>query len=425
MTRDTVSNPEHRDSCANGPDTQSLSLDLARTNILNAIVPITESLRLNIQQALGYVLANPVCSKIDVPGHTNSAMDGYAIRFEDLGKQTTTTLKIVGHAFAGHPFKGVLLPGQCVHIMTGGVIPDGGDTVIIQEHIERRGDSVRIEGKHRRGQNVRQAGEDIAAGTTAIAGGTRLMPMHIGLLASLGIAEVDVLRQIKACIFSTGDELRPLGKPLDKGEVYDSNRYTLAAMLQRSGVQITDLGTVKDDEKSISAAFEKAYVNHDLLITSGGMSVGETDFTKKAFAQSGRIDFWKLALKPGRPVAFGKLKNAIYFGLPGNPVSVVVTFYALVQPALNKMLGLTDIYPLKLSARCVSALHKRSGRTELQRGILTLNGDGKLNVASTGMQGSGVLSSVTGANCFIELPAECEGIKTDDEVVVIPFAGLI
>ncbi len=417
--------PKHQPNCADGSDILSLSPDLARAKILDAVTPITESARLDIRQALGRTLAHPVRSQINVPAHPNSAMDGYAVRFDDLDKRATVTLTLAGHAFAGRPFAGTLLPGQCARIMTGGVMPNGSDTVVIQEQVEREGDEVRIEGaRHRYGQNVRQAGEDIAAGTIAIAGGTRLMPAHIGLLASLGIAQAEVLRQIKACIFSTGDELRPIGAPLDTGEIYDSNRYTLVAMLQRLGAQTTDLGVIKDDEESLGAAFAKASADYDVVITSGGMSVGETDFTKKVFARAGNIDFWKLALKPGRPVAFGKLSNALYFGLPGNPVSVVVTFYALVQPALNKMLGLSDIRPLKLRARCASPLRKRRGRVELQRGILAADAGGELRVTSTGTQGSGILSSVTRANCFIELPAECEGIEAGDDVAVIPFAGL-
>lgn len=424
MDSSSTSKVKHQASCADDSDTQSLPLDIARANILNAIKPITESVQLDIARALGCVLAEDIHAAANVPNHTNSAMDGYAVRFNDL-KEQSPTLKLIGQAFAGHPFEGTVEAGQCVRVMTGGVMPNGSDTVIIQEHVERDGDNIRIGGEHQHGQNIRRAGEDIAAGATVITSGTKLMPMHIGLLASLGISKVKTLRQIKACIFSTGDELRPVGKPLNEGEVYDSNRYMLAAMLKRLGAKITDLGVVEDDEKSLNKAFKKATAGYDVVITSGGVSVGEADFTKKVFTRIGQIHFWKLALKPGRPVAFGKLADAIYFGLPGNPVSVVATFYALVQPALNKMMGLSDIYPLKLYARCASPLRKRCGRTELQRGILTANGEGELTVASTGVQGSGILSSVTAANCFIELPSESGGVETGDVVSVIPFSGLV
>ncbi len=418
----------HKPGCADDFDPQSLPFDAAMARVLAAVPVIAESRRLPLREALGRVLADDVRSEINVPGHTNSAMDGYAVRSQDLPSDGAAQFAVAGSAFAGRPFDGAVRAGECVRIMTGGVMPEGCDTVVMQEHAEVSGARVTINAGHRAGQNVRRAGEDIAAGDTALKRGRRLMAADIGLLASLGIGEIGVVRELRACIFSTGDELRPVGTALKTGELYDSNRYTLSCMLGRLGAKVSDLGVVRDDRDELRAAFTRGAQGCDVVITSGGVSVGEADFTKQMLDELGEVGFWKIAVKPGRPFAFGKLGNdggACYFGLPGNPVSVMATFYMLVQPALRKMMGETDIEPLRLRARCVSALRKRPGRAEFQRGILTAGDDGQAMVESTGAQGSGILSSMSRANCFIFLPDEDDQIAAGSEVTVLPFSGLV
>lgn len=419
----------HDPACTDDFDPQSLPFDAALEQVLAAAPVIAETRRVPLREALGRVLADDVRSQINVPGHTNSAMDGYALRSQDLPSGGAADFEIAGSAFAGRPFGGAVRAGQCVRIMTGGVMPDGCDTVVIQEHAEADGARVRINAGHRAGQNVRRAGEDIVAGAVALKRGRRLMAADIGLLASLGVGEVGVVRQLRACIFSTGDELRPVGAALKTGELYDSNRYTLSCMLGRLGAQVSDLGVVRDDRGALREAFARGARDCDAVITSGGVSVGEADYTKQTLDELGEVGFWKIAVKPGRPFAFGKLRNhgagACYFGLPGNPVSVMATFYMLVQPALRKMAGETDTEPLKLRARCVSALRKRPGRAEFQRGILSVGDDGAAAVESTGAQGSGILSSMSRANCFIFLPDEAGDIAAGGEVTVLPFPGLV
>lgn len=419
----------HDPACSDYLDTQSLPFGAALDRVLAAAPVIAETRRVPLREALGRVLAGDVRSQINVPGHTNSAMDGYALHSRDLPSGGAADFEVAGSAFAGRPFDGAVRAGQCVRIMTGGVMPDGCDTVVIQEHAEADGGRVRINAGHRAGQNVRRAGEDIAAGAVALKRGRRLMAADIGLLASLGVGEVGVVRELRACIFSTGDELRPVGAALKTGELYDSNRYTLSCMLGRLGAQVSDLGVVRDDRGALREAFARGARDCDAVITSGGVSVGEADYTKRTLDELGEVGFWKVAVKPGRPFAFGKLRNhgggACYFGLPGNPVSVMATFYMLVQPALRKMAGETDIEPLKLRARCVSALRKRPGRAEFQRGILSVGADGAAAVESTGAQGSGMLSSMSRANCFIFLPDEAGDIAAGGEVTVLPFPGLV
>ncbi len=423
----------HDPACTDDSDPQSLPFSAALAKVLAAAPVIAETRRLPLREALGRVLADDVRSQINVPGHTNSAMDGYALRSQDLPSGGAAEFRLAGSAFAGRPFDGAVRAGQCVRIMTGGVMPEGCDTVVIQEHAEADGARVRINAGHRAGQNVRRAGEDIAAGAVALQRGRRLMAADIGLLASLGVGEVGVVRELRACIFSTGDELRPVGAALKTGELYDSNRYTLSCMLGRLGAQVRDLGVVRDDRGALREAFARGAQDCDAVITSGGVSVGEADYTRQTLDELGEVGFWKIAVKPGRPFAFGKLRGKIrggnggacYFGLPGNPVSVMATFYMLVQPALRKMAGETDIQPLKLRARCVSALRKRPGRAEFQRGILSVGDDGAAAVESTGAQGSGILSSMSRANCFIFLPDEAGDIAAGGEVTVLPFAGLM
>lgn len=402
-----------------------LSVADARARIDALVAPINGTEQLSIRSALSRILATPVISSINVPPYTNSAMDGYALNGTDLPVSGTIRLNIIGRAMAGAPFAGSVAPRQAVRIMTGAVIPEGADTVLMQEHVTADGEVIEIGTGHKTGQNVRMAGEDMAVGATVLAPGKQLLPAEIGVLASLGIAEVRVTRRLRVAFFSTGDELKSLGEPLEAGQIYDSNRYTLHGMLSRLGVEILDLGVIRDDRDAIRQAFKDAAAVADVVITSGGVSVGEADFVKQTLDEMGKVDFWKIAMKPGKPLAFGKLANAIFFGLPGNPVSVMATFYQFVQPALHKMMGMSATPALTLKIPCVVDLQKEPGRLEYQRGILQTDNAGNMNVTTTGRQGSHVLSSMSQSNCFIILPAECTGVRCGDSVVVQPFAGLI
>lgn len=402
-----------------------LSVADARARIDALVSPITGTEQLPLRTALGRILAAPIISTMNVPPYTNSAMDGYAMRGADLPASGTAQLEIIGRAMAGAPYTGSVAAGKTVRIMTGAVIPDGADTVLMQEQVTANATSIEIGSGHRSGQNVRMAGEDMAIGATVLAPGKQLLPAELGVLASLGVAEVRVTRRLRVAFFSTGDELKSLGEPLEAGQIYDSNRYTLHGMLSRLGVEILDLGVINDDRAAIQQAFKDAAAVADVVITSGGVSVGEADFVKQTLDDMGKVDFWKIAMKPGKPLAFGKLGNALFFGLPGNPVSVMATFYQFVQPALQKMMGMSVLPTISLQVACDVDLKKEPGRLEYQRGILTSDERGNMSVTTTGMQGSHVLSSMSYSNCFIILPAECTGVRRGESVVVQPFAGLI
>ena len=412
-------------SCADDFDPNSLSVIEALARIDTAISPIRGYQTLALREALDRVLAEAIDSPINVPAHTNSAMDGYAVVGGELAADRTTQLAVIGTAYAGKPFEGALGPGQCVRIMTGAVMPQGSDTVVMQEHVSVEGDHILLGGDHRTGQNVRHAGEDLRVGARVLEPGTRIRPAELGLIASLGIGEVRVARRPRVAFFSTGDELKSIGETLRAGDIYDSNRYTLYAMLTRLGADIIDMGVVRDRRTDLEAAFRDAADIADAVITSGGVSVGEADFVKDTLNALGQVHFWKIAMKPGRPLAFGRVGNALFFGLPGNPVSVMVTFYQFVQPALRRLMGEREPATITVPARCADRLRKRPGRVEYQRGILHRDGDGGLVVSSTGEQGSGILSSVAQANCFIVLSSECIGVDAGDQVLVQPFDGLI
>lgn len=412
-------------SCMDDFDPKSLLVDQAIERIRDRVRPVTPRERVALRSALGRVLAEDVRSRIDVPTHTNSAMDGFALAGDSLPAGGTAEYALAGTSFAGRPFSGAVPPGQCVRIMTGAVMPAGTDTVIMQEHAEELGDRIRIDARHQRGQNVRSAGEDIAQGETALRAGHRLKPADLGLVASLGIGEVLVRRRVRVAFFSTGDELRSIGEELEPGAIYDSNRYTLFGMLSRLGADIIDMGIIADRREDTFRAFEQAADCADVVITSGGVSVGEADYVKEALARVGAVDFWKVAMKPGRPLAFGTLGDAVFFGLPGNPVSVMVTFYLFVQPALRKMMGEEPRGPLLLKARCASKLRKKAGRSEFQRAIVETDADGELVVAKTGPQGSGILTSMSQANCLVVLPLEAEEVRPGDRVTVLPFSEIV
>jgi molybdopterin molybdotransferase len=415
-----------RPSCEDELNAGLLSVTQAQARILAAVAAVEATATLPVRDALGRVLADAVVAPLDVPSHTNSAMDGYAVRVADLPPQGIHEFRVPGTSWAGHPWLAPLEPGQAVQIMTGAMMPEGADTVVMQEQVERDGDRVRIGSGHHRGQNVRAAGEDIAAGQQVFTPGKRLTAADIGVLASLGLAEVTVFRRLKVAFFSTGDELRPVGEVLGPGEIYDSNRYTLYGMLRRLDVDIIDMGVIRDRRELIEEAFTTAAASADAIITSGGVSVGEADFVKETLEKLGSMSFWKIAMKPGRPVAFGHIGKAVFFGLPGNPVSVMVTFLQFVRPALLKMTGETaPPAPLVLRARTANPLRKRPGRFEFQRGVLEQSAPGVFVVRSAGAQGSGILRSMSEANCFIMLGADRTNVEPGEEVEVQPFQNLI
>ncbi|HRP97310.1 MAG TPA: molybdopterin molybdotransferase MoeA [Rhodocyclaceae bacterium] len=380
--------------------------------------------RVSVRNALGRVLAADVIAPCNVPAHDNSAMDGYAVRFADLAADGETALSVVGTAFAGQPFTGIVSAGQAARIMTGAPIPSGADTIVVQEVARSDGARVHIPAGQQAGQNLRRAGEDLAAGSVAIAAGRRCGSAELGLIASLGIAEVTVYRRLRVAFFSTGDELASIGKPLGPGEVYDSNRYTLFAELTRLGCELLDMGVVRDDPAALEAAFRSAADNADVIVTSGGVSVGEADFIRELVNRLGEVAFWKIDIKPGRPMAFGHIGGAWMFGLPGNPVAVLVTYYQFVRDALLRLSGVTPL-PAAPSflVPCGEAIAKRPGRREYLRGRLTTE-DGRQRVTLAGAQGSGILKSMSEANCFIVLPEDCGDVAAGTPVLVQPFEGL-
>ncbi len=409
-------------SCLDDYDPNALRVDKAREAIRSCLSPIRETESVPVRQALGRVLAEAITPSINVPAHDNSAMDGYAFRFSDL--QGSSSLKEVGIALAGKPFTGKVAPGECVRVMTGAVMPAGTDTVVIQEVVKQEGKAIAIPPGQKAGQNVRYAGEDLKVGAPVLAPGKLLRPAELGLIASLGIAEVRVGRKLRVAFFSTGDELASIGAKLREGEVYDSNRYTLHGMLSRLGVEISDLGVVRDDPVELKAAFQKAAAAADAVITTGGVSVGEADFVKQLMAELGEVLFWKIAMRPGRPMAFGKIGDAFLFGLPGNPVAVMVTFYQFVRDALLHLSGRTDDFAIPLlKAKCIEPLRKVPGRTEFQRGIVSLV-NGEWQVRTTGQQGSGVLRSMSEANCFIVLEHDRGKVAAGEPVQVQLMEGL-
>jgi molybdopterin molybdotransferase len=411
-------------SCIDGYDPDALRVDKAREAIRACLAPVTQAERVPVRAALGRVLAQEIVPQINVPGHDNSAMDGYAVRHADLSLSQEVSLKEIGSAFAGKVFQGKIQEGECVRVMTGAVMPQGADTVVVQEVCRAENGRVTVPPGQKPGQNVRAAGEDLKAGVAVLRPGQALRAAELGLVASLGIGELDVKRRLRVAFFSTGDELASIGTPLAPGQVYDSNRYTLHGMLQGLGVEIVDLGVVRDDPALLEAAFRKAAASSDAIITTGGVSVGEADFVKQLMAKLGEVLFWKIAMRPGRPMAFGRIGGAFLFGLPGNPVAVMVTFYQFVRDALLFMSGRTGFEIPLLSATSAQPIRKVPGRTEYQRGIVFRDGGG-WKVRTTGQQGSGVLRSMSEANCFIVLEHERGEVKAGEPVQVQLFEGLL
>jgi molybdopterin molybdotransferase len=417
---------ENQPGCEDELNTGLLSVAQAQARILAGVAPLAASETIPLREALGRVLAEDIVSPIDVPSHTNSAMDGYAVRAADLPGEGVRVFPVPGTSWAGRPWLTPIEPGQAVQIMTGGMMPAGADTVVIQEQVKREGDTVRIGSGHCRGQNVRAAGEDLASGQQLFTTGRRVTAADIGVLASIGLGDASVFRRLKVAFFSTGDELRPVGQPLGPGEIHDSNRYTLYGMLKKLDVEMIDMGVVRDKRELIEQAFIDAAAVADVIITSGGVSVGEADYVKETLEKLGDMAFWKIAMKPGRPVTFGHINDTVFFGLPGNPVSVMVTFFQFVRPALLKMAGEAgESGVFTLRARTSSALRKRPGRYEFQRGVLEQSAPGEFTVHSAGAQGSGILRSMSEANCFILLDPDRTRVAVGEEVLVQPFQNLI
>jgi molybdopterin molybdotransferase len=407
-------------SCMDDYDPNAMSVAQARQFIKQFLIPVTETEVLPLMQSLGRVLAADIVSPSNVPNYNNSAMDGFAFKFSDNLK----SLKVIGTAFAGKPFEGKVSAGECVKIMTGAVIPAGADTVVMQERIAIKSDRITLLDNPKPGANVRLAGEDLKIGQAVLPKGHKIKPADLGLIASLGIGEAPIYRKLKVAFFSTGDELESVGKPLAEGQIYDSNRYTLFGMLSRLGVQVSDLGNVPDDPKLLEKTLLQAAQNNDAVITSGGVSVGEADFMKALLAKHGQVLFWKINMKPGRPLAYGKIGASHYFGLPGNPVSAMVTFYQFVQPALQAISGQVCRSAPLFKVECTETIKKATGRTEFQRGIL-FDENGTWKVKPLPNQGSGVLSSMSVANCFIVLGETVGNCEVGTMVDVQVLEGLI
>ena len=412
-------------SCADDYDPNSMPVAKARAFIHTFLTPIRGIARVPLRSALGRVLAEDIISPVNVPAHLNSAMDGWAIRFDDLTDDANAALTEIGSSFAGVPFGKSVGKGECVRIFTGGVVPDGCDAVVMQERASASAKSITFAPGVMKHQNVRFAGEDLKAGAVALAKGRIVRPAELGLIASLGFGEISVVRPLRVVFFSTGDELVSVGGTLAEGQIYDSNRYTLHGMLTRVGCEVIDMGVVRDDPAILERAFNDASAIGDVVITSGGVSVGEADYVKQLLQKLGEVVFWKIAMKPGRPLAYGKISNAHFFGLPGNPVSVMVTFYQFVRDALLTLQGVDPlpVQPL-LKAVCTSRIKKAPGRTEFQRGILYLE-DGVFKVRVTGEQGSGILKSMSDANCFIMLHDHVGNVDAGATVDVQVLEGVI
>ena len=406
-----------------GYDPQALSVPMAQ-RFLHQLVnqcPALPAESIAVGRALGRVLAQDITSPIAVPGHDNSAMDGYAFNSLDLAAQEVQHMVCVGHALAGQVWRGPALQfGQCLRITTGAVMPHGLDTVVPLEFTQLHGDVVSWPSQAvQAGDNRRLAGEDIEKGSIALAEGTRLGPAELGLLASLGIPQVMVTRAPRVAYFSTGDEILSLGDDHREGAVYDSNRYTMMGMLKRLGCETVDLGVIADQPESIEAAFTQAAALADVIITSGGVSMGEADHTKAMMRRLGDVAFWRIAMRPGRPMAVGQMGQTLMFGLPGNPVAVMITFIAFVRPALLTLMGVPDVQPLMIRAKSLEVLRKKPGRTEYQRGCLSRDANQQLWIKTTGNQGSGVLSSMVHADGLIVLHHEQGSVAVGDEVDVM------
>lgn len=386
-----------------------MPFETAMAQMLASITPVSESQLVPIQAARHAVLAQDILSPVNVPPLHNSAMDGYAFAAQSL--QNSKCLQLAGKSFAGAPYQDVCLPGQCIRIMTGAKIPQGCDSVEMQENCIADGERITFTKQKPLGSHVRLMGEDITIGQHVFTRGHRLTAIDLGILASLGIAHVPVYRKLNVALIATGDELKAPGQTLNDGDIYQSNGYVLAAMLNKLNVNVIDFGVIEDDFQAIKQAFEQADQQADAIISTGGVSVGEADHVKPVLEELGNIEFWKIAMKPGKPFAFGQLPNSIFFGLPGNPVSAVVTAHQLALPGLVKLQNCAPLERTYLLLKTTMDIVKSPGRMDLQRGIISTNEQGESVVTHTGAQGSGILSSLSQANCYIVLPAEQGRVK--------------
>ncbi|EOV0853578.1 bifunctional molybdopterin-guanine dinucleotide biosynthesis adaptor protein MobB/molybdopterin molybdotransferase MoeA [Vibrio parahaemolyticus] len=400
-----------------------LSVVQGQEKVLSLVNTVSEIEACKIENAYGRVLAEHIVSPVNVPQYTNSAMDGYAIRSDDVDRDS---YQVVAEVMAGHAYDQPLQVGQAVKIMTGAPTPRNGDTVVMREQASQEGDKVTFNGAHiKAGQNVRQAGEDLAIGSDVFTAGTRLASPEMGMIASLGFGEANVFRKLKVAVFSTGDEVQAPGTEQKANSIYDSNRFTIMGMLEKLGCEILDFGILEDNEQLMIEALENASAQADVVMTSGGVSVGDADYIKLALDKLGQIDFWRINMRPGRPLAFGQINNKPFFGLPGNPVAVMVSFINFVEPALRKMQGEQGWKPLKVNAIATENLRSRQGRTEFSRGIYELDDTGRLTVRTTGKQGSGILRSMSEANCLIEISPAIDTVKAGESVTIIPLQGRI
>ncbi|WP_028866439.1 molybdopterin molybdotransferase MoeA [Psychromonas hadalis] len=405
-----------------------MPLEQALTKLQSAVTNVCEAISLPLSQALGFALAQDIQSPINVPSFNNSAMDGYALNQADLLDATASnplSLKMIGKSFAGAPYSGELPTACCIRIMTGAVMPNCADTVVMQERVQATGELITFTQTPKLADNVRLAAEDLQQGQTVLKAGHKLTPRDIPLIASLGIAEISVFRKLKVAVISSGDELKNLGEALSEGDIYDSNRYSIIALLSRLNVEVIDFGIIKDDLPLIRAAVKSADKQADVVITSGGVSVGEADYIKEVLTELGEIGFWKLAIKPGKPFAFGKLPNSIFFGLPGNPVSAMVTLYQLAVPTMATMAGLNAKPAIRFNAIATDKLRKSAGRTDFQRANYSVNAKGQLVVSTTGSQGSGVFSSMSQSNCFIVLEQDRGNVEVGETVTIEPYNALM
>ena len=413
-----------------GYDPKALPAHQVNAFLAQLVQPVTETERVGVFAALGRVLARDVISPISVPPHDNSAMDGFAFNSAALQPAQPLRLRVVGTAYAGTGWTGSVAPDACLKIMTGAILPAGLDTVVPLEFVTTEGDTITLPaGVVKTGDNRRLLGEDLMAGQPALRQGQRLGPAGLGLIASLGLPEVEVFRRIRVAYFSTGDEILSLGEAPREGAVFDSNRYTVYGLLTRLGVEVLDMGVVKDEPAALEAAFRQAAQSADAIITSGGVSMGEADHTKTTMKRLGDVVFWRIAMRPGRPMAVGRIaqgeRSSVLFGLPGNPVAVMVTFLAFVRPALLRLMGCTDAEPELLQARSSEPLRKKPGRTEYQRGTVSRDAQGRLQVCATGNQGSGVLSSMVQANGLIVLHHDQSHVAVGEVVDVMMFDSVI
>jgi molybdopterin molybdotransferase len=406
------------DSCSLEP---MLSVEAALDKIASAIQPVGGSEKVTLKHALGRVTAEPVHSPAAIPLDRNAAVDGYAFNSREIDNSHPFRLRLAGISWAGNPFQGRLNAGECIRIFTGAVVPDEADSVVMQEFVTADGDGIIFPAGVAARRFVREIGGDVKPGDMLCAEGKKLTAIELGLLASAGIYDVEVKRPVAIAFFSTGDELTGIGQPLTPGKIYDSNRYLLGGLLSDPCYRAVDLGVIGDDRRQLEAALDQAARNHDVIITTGGASVGEADFITQVLERVGEVHLWKIAIKPGKPLAFGKIGKTFFFGLPGNPVSVAVTFQQMVEPALKLLAGLAPGTALRFRATCTHSLKKEPGRLEFQRGVLTQDPHGEFLVAAALGQGSHMLGSMSQSNCYIVLPADCAGVQANERVWVEPF----